>query len=157
MRVLPNKMSKKLASSVVLSILKKSDLIQMGSDQTISYVFSDNELGMIVDGKGDLIIRRVHIDHTPEILEVETDLGDFTLDQSVTMVKEPLLYLCNDLLVVKEKIRTYSVPNSSLKIKCRYRDDELFDFFFECEQNKPVDSLVEDIYNIYDLLGLSPT
>ena len=150
-------MSKNIANKLLLSILKKSDLIQECNDETITYVFSDNDLGIIARGKGEPIIRRTQLSHAAEILELETELGDFTVDQSILKVKEPILYLCDDLLVVNERIKSYTVPNSSLRIRCRYRDGEMFDYFFECEQNKPVDSLVEDIYNIYDLLGLSPT
>lgn len=154
MRVFPHKLDNRVVSSVKKLSLEKPESVQSIKKVNNTYVYSSMNVGIVSKGKGGMCIRKVDISHDKDVMEIETEIGDFTLDKSTVNVTEPLMYLPNDLIYVDDLLEVFKISDTSLTLNCVFRDKSLHDLYFECETEKPLESIVEDLYGIYGFLGL---
>ena len=157
MRVFPHKLDNRVVSSVKKLSLEKPETVQSIKKVNNTYVYSSMNVGIVSKGKGGMCIRKLKISDDKDVAEIETEIGDFVLDKSVVTVAEPLMYLPNDLICVDDTVEAFKILDTSLVINCIYRDRTLHDIYFECESEKPLESIVEDLYGIYSFLGLYHT
>ena len=154
MRVFPHKLDNRIVSSVRKLSLNKPETVHTMKKVNNTYVYSSMNVGIVSKGKVGMCIRKLEISDDKDVMEIETEIGDFTLDKSKITVTEPLMYLPNDLIYVDDMVEAFKISDTSLILNCVYRDKTLHDIYFECESEKPIESIVEDLYGIYGFLGL---